>query len=85
MKKELKWSSYILWRTRVENCKTKNSAKRSTEIDRFKAHDNSTSPIIKFLKGKFMEAKKPDNVVYSETEDYNAKLMTYATRLWVHL
>ena len=25
-----------------------------------------------------MEAKKPDNVVYSETEDYNAKLMTYA-------
>jgi hypothetical protein len=32
-----------------------------------------------------MEAKKPDNVVYYETEDYNAKLMTYATRVWVHL
>jgi len=26
-----------------------------------------------------METKKPDNVVYSETEGYNAKLMTYAT------
>jgi uncharacterized protein (TIGR03643 family) len=36
MKKELKWSSYKLWRTRVENCKTKHSAKRSTDIDRFK-------------------------------------------------
>ena len=28
-----------------------------------------------------MEAKKPDNVVYSETEGYNAKLMTYATNV----
>jgi uncharacterized protein (TIGR03643 family) len=36
MKKELKLSSYKLWRTRVENCKTKHSAKRNTEIDRFK-------------------------------------------------
>ena len=36
MKKELKWSSYKLWRTRVENCKTKHSAKRSADIDRFK-------------------------------------------------
>lgn len=36
MKKELKWSSYKLWRTRVENCKTKHSAKRSAAIDRFK-------------------------------------------------
>ncbi len=36
MKKELKWSSYKLWRTRVENCKTKHSAKRNADIDRFK-------------------------------------------------
>jgi len=36
MKKELKFSSYKLWRERVENCKTKHSAKRNEEIDRFK-------------------------------------------------
>ena len=28
-----------------------------------------------------METKKPDNVVYSKTEGYNAKLMTYATNV----
>nr|WP_294781295.1 TIGR03643 family protein [uncultured Flavobacterium sp.] len=36
MKKELKFSSYTLWRKRVENCKTKHAAKRSADIDRFK-------------------------------------------------
>ncbi|MHC0441698.1 TIGR03643 family protein [Flavobacterium sp. 3-210] len=36
MKKELKFSSYKLWRERVENCKTKHSARRSETIDRFK-------------------------------------------------
>ncbi|WP_310556749.1 TIGR03643 family protein [Flavobacterium sp.] len=36
MKKELKFSSYKLWRKRVENCKTKHSAKRTEGIDRFK-------------------------------------------------
>ena len=36
MKKELKFSSYKLWRERVENCKTKHLAKRVDEIDRFK-------------------------------------------------
>jgi uncharacterized protein (TIGR03643 family) len=36
MKKELKFSSYKLWRTRVESCKTKHSAKRVVGIDRFK-------------------------------------------------
>ncbi|KUJ62726.1 hypothetical protein AR687_04820 [Flavobacteriaceae bacterium CRH] len=36
MKKELKFSSYKLWRKRVENCNTKHAAKRSAEIDRFK-------------------------------------------------
>ena len=35
MKKELKFSSYKLWRERVENCKTKHVAKRIDEIDRF--------------------------------------------------
>ncbi|WP_396209951.1 DUF2452 domain-containing protein [Flavobacterium sp.] len=28
-----------------------------------------------------METKKPDNVVYSESEGYNAKLMNYATNV----
>lgn len=36
MKKELKFSSYKLWRKRVENCKTKHAAKRPAVIDRFK-------------------------------------------------
>jgi uncharacterized protein (TIGR03643 family) len=36
MKKELKFSSYKLWRKRVEDCKTKHTAKRSQDIDRFK-------------------------------------------------
>ncbi|WP_269226177.1 TIGR03643 family protein [Flavobacterium eburneipallidum] len=38
MKKELKFSSYKLWRKRVENCKTKHQAKRSENIDRFKCN-----------------------------------------------
>lgn len=36
MKKELKFSSYKLWRQRVENCKTKHQAKRISGINRFK-------------------------------------------------
>ena len=36
MKNELKFSSYKLWRKRVENCKTKHTAKRVEGIDRFK-------------------------------------------------
>ena len=36
MKKELKFSSYKLWRKRVESCKTKHAAKRVDGIDRFK-------------------------------------------------
>jgi uncharacterized protein (TIGR03643 family) len=36
MKKELKFSSYKLWRKRVENCKTKHMARRVEGIDRFK-------------------------------------------------
>lgn len=38
MKKELKFRSYTLWRTRVENCKTKHVAKRIAGIDRFKCN-----------------------------------------------
>ena len=38
MKRELKFSSYKLWRTRVENCKTKHLAKRVAGIDRFKCN-----------------------------------------------
>lgn len=38
MKKELKFSSYKLWRTRVENCKTKHLHKRNQGIDRFKCN-----------------------------------------------
>jgi len=36
MKKELKFSSYKLWRKRVEDCKTKHAAKRIQGINRFK-------------------------------------------------
>ncbi len=36
MKKELKFSSYKLWRKRVEDCKTKHASKRIQGIDRFK-------------------------------------------------
>jgi uncharacterized protein (TIGR03643 family) len=38
MKKELKFSSYKLWRQRVENCKTKHASKRVDGIDRFKCN-----------------------------------------------
>ena len=38
MKKELKFSSYKLRRERVENCKTKQVAKREEGIDRYKSN-----------------------------------------------
>ena len=38
MKKELKFRSYIVWRERVEDCKTKHLAKRIDGIDRFKCN-----------------------------------------------
>ena len=38
MKKELKLSSYKLWRKRVENCKTKHAKQRVDGIDRFKCN-----------------------------------------------
>ncbi|OXA70415.1 TIGR03643 family protein [Flavobacterium branchiophilum] len=36
MKKSLTWKSYVLWRQRVENCKTKHASKRNGAICRFK-------------------------------------------------
>lgn len=36
MKSELRFSSYKLWRKRVENCKTKHLQKRNASISRFK-------------------------------------------------
>jgi uncharacterized protein (TIGR03643 family) len=38
MKKQLKFSSYKLWRIRVEACKTKHIKKRIEGIDRFKCN-----------------------------------------------
>lgn len=38
MKKNLKFSSYKLWRKRVESCKTKHVSKRITGINRFKCN-----------------------------------------------
>jgi uncharacterized protein (TIGR03643 family) len=38
MKKELKFSSYKLWRERVENCATKHAKKRVEGMDRFKCN-----------------------------------------------
>ncbi|WP_298117248.1 TIGR03643 family protein [Flavobacterium sp.] len=38
MKRELKFSSYKLWRERVESSKTKHVAKRVEGIDRFKCN-----------------------------------------------
>jgi uncharacterized protein (TIGR03643 family) len=37
MKRELKASSYRLWRERVEACSTKHAKLRNSEIDRFKS------------------------------------------------
>ena len=37
MKTQLAFSSYKLWRKRVENCSTKHAKKRIDGIDRFKA------------------------------------------------
>jgi uncharacterized protein (TIGR03643 family) len=36
MKKNIKFSSYTLWRERVHHCNTKHAKKRNTSIDRFR-------------------------------------------------
>ena len=38
MKKSLKFSSYLLWRKRVNSCKTKHASKRVQGINRFKCN-----------------------------------------------
>jgi uncharacterized protein (TIGR03643 family) len=42
MKKTLKFSSYKLWRKRVESCQTKHLKKRISEINRFKSKAQRT-------------------------------------------
>lgn len=42
MKKTLKFSSYKLWRERVESCQTKHLKKRISEINRFKSKAQRT-------------------------------------------
>lgn len=37
MKSKVKFSSYKLWRERVESCKTKHESKRNEGIERFKS------------------------------------------------
>ena len=52
MKKELKFSSYKLWRKRVENCKTKHIQKRSAAINRFKCKEQRAISNNKMSKQK---------------------------------
>ncbi|KQB42524.1 TIGR03643 family protein [Flavobacterium aquidurense] len=52
MKKELKFSSYTLWRKRVENCKTKHMQKRSAGINRFKCKEQRAISNNKIAKQK---------------------------------
>lgn len=41
--------------------------------------DSALFQTIKYQKDKVMDAKKPDNVVFSETQGYHASLMSYGT------
>ncbi|MCU0360144.1 MAG: TIGR03643 family protein [Bacteroidia bacterium] len=50
MKKELKFSSYKLWRKRVENTNTKHLAKRNIGIKRFKSTLQRSISINKIAK-----------------------------------
>lgn len=50
MKKQLKFSSYILWRQRVENCMTKHGKKRSGNIQRFKSKQQKHISLNKISK-----------------------------------
>jgi len=52
MKKELKFSSYKLWRKRVENCKTKHALKRINGIHRFKCNLQRSISLNKLSKVK---------------------------------
>ncbi len=50
MKKSLKFSSYKLWRSRVEACKTKHGKTRLEGIDRFKSNQQRTISLNKIPK-----------------------------------
>lgn len=52
MKQNMKHSSYVLWRKRVENCKTKHAKKRAEDIDRFKSKAQRTITSNKISKRK---------------------------------
>ncbi len=52
MKKNLKFSSYKLWRKRVEACKTKHMQTRPGGIDRFKSNQQRTITSNKISKRK---------------------------------
>ena len=52
MKKQLKFSSYKLWRKRVENCKTKHAKRRVEGIERFKSNQQRTITSNKISKRK---------------------------------
>lgn len=52
MKRELKFSSYCLWRKRVEACSTKHAKKRSDEITRFKCSRQRHITLNKISKRK---------------------------------
>ncbi len=50
MKRELKFSSYKLWRQRVERCKTKHVKTRSQSISRFKCSMQRSISVNKISK-----------------------------------
>lgn len=52
MKKQLRFSSYVLWRKRVETCNTKHALKRSDAINRFKCSRQRTISLNKISKRK---------------------------------
>ena len=52
MKKNLRFSSYKLWRKRVESCKTKHAYKRIKSINRFKSNLQRTISNNKISKRK---------------------------------
>lgn len=52
MKSNLKFSSYKLWRKRVEACKTKHQKTRSIEINRFKCKLQRSISLNKISKRK---------------------------------
>ncbi len=52
MKKQLKFSSYKMWRERVESCQTKHAKRRLNEIKRFKCSFQRNITLNKISKRK---------------------------------